>query len=63
MVLEDVIRQERRLSANEALEAAARAIERLTAGRDPWISGEVLALHNAIAACAAVVRREKRLTN
>lgn len=49
---------ERAMGAREALEAAARDIEALTAGKDPYaISGEVLALHVAIHACADIVRR------
>lgn len=53
------VQNERRQAANAALEAAALDIEKLRA-RDPWISGEVLALDNAIATCAARVRAMKR---
>lgn len=49
-----------REAVNLALESAAQNIERLLAGRDAWLSGEVLALHNAIAFCAEVVRRQKQ---
>jgi hypothetical protein len=59
-MMDHVVSQERKVSANAALEAAAVRIEDMLHGLDPWISGEVLAIHNAIRACAAIVRNEKR---
>lgn len=48
-----------RLGANEALERAALRLERMLSGKMPT-TGETLALHNTVAACAAIVRDEKR---
>jgi hypothetical protein len=51
--------QREREIVNAALEDAARRIDNLRAV-NPWLSGEVLALDNAVTVCASIVRSIKR---